>query len=144
MRVVDREGHQLGRFVAGVAEHQALVAGALVQVVVGRAVHALGDVGRLLVVGDQHRAALVVDAVVGVVVADALDGLARDVDVVDVGGRGDLAGQHHQAGVAQRFRGDARIFVLGEDRVQDGVGNLVGDLVRMALGDRLRGEEEVV
>ena len=32
VRVVDREGHQRFRFAAGVAEHQALIAGALVEV----------------------------------------------------------------------------------------------------------------
>ncbi len=107
VRVVDRRRHQLGRFVAGVAEHQALVAGAGVQVVVAGMVDALRDVVALLVVADHHRAALVVDAVLGVVVADALDGVARDLDVVDVRVGGDLAGQHHQAGVAQRLGGDA-------------------------------------
>ena len=109
---IDRQRHQLRRLVAGVAEHQALVAGALVEVEAAAFVHALRDVRRLLVVGDQHGAALVVDAVVGVVVADALDRLARDRLIVDHGVRGDLAGQHHQAGGAQRFRGDARVFVL--------------------------------
>src|SRR5258708_7060749 len=47
MRVVDREGHQRGRFIARVAEHQALVARPLVEVVVGRLVDAALDVGRL-------------------------------------------------------------------------------------------------
>jgi len=144
--VVDRRGHQLGRLVAGVAEHQALVAGADVQVVVAGAVHALGDVGTLLVVGHQHRAALVVDAVLGVVVADALDGVARDLDVVDVGAflGGDLAGQHHQARVGQRLGRDTGIGVLRQQGVQDGIGDLVGDLVGVAFRDRLGGEEIIV
>jgi hypothetical protein len=47
VRVVDRERHQLGVSLAGVAEHQALVAGALVEVEAFAFVHALGDVGRL-------------------------------------------------------------------------------------------------
>src|SRR6218665_1774552 len=85
VRVVDRRGHQLGRFVAGVAEHQALVAGAGVQMVVAGMVHALGDVVALLVVGHEHGAALVVDAVVGVVIADAPDGVARHLYVVHMG-----------------------------------------------------------
>jgi flagellar motor component MotA len=75
VRQVDRQRHQHRRLVAGVAEHQALVAGALVEVVVVGLVHALGDVRALLVVGHQHGAALVVDAVLGVVVADALQHL---------------------------------------------------------------------
>jgi hypothetical protein len=142
--VVDGRGHQLGRLVAGVAEHQALVAGAGVQVVVAGVVHALRDVVGLLVVADHHRAALVVDAVLGVVVADALDRVARDLDVVDVRVGGDLAGQHDQAGVGQRLGGHAAARVLREDRVEDRVGDLVRHLVRVAFGDRFRREEIVV
>ena len=143
MRVVDRRRHQLGRLVAGVAEHQALVAGTGVEMVVAGLVDALGDVVGLLVVADHDGTALVVDAVVGVVVADALDGVARDLDVVDVRVGRDLAGQHHEAGVAQRLGGDARARILREDRVQDGVGDLVRDLVGMAFRDGLGGEEEI-
>jgi hypothetical protein len=142
--VIDGRGHQLGRLVAGVAEHQALVASAEVQEVVRRTVHALGDVIALLVVSHQHGATLVVDAVVGVVVANALDGVARHLDVVDIGLGGDLTGQHHEARVAQRFSRDTREGVLLEDRVQDRVRDLVGDLVGMAFRDRFRGEEEIV
>ena len=112
VREIDRQRHQCRRLVAGIAEHQALVARALVEVVIGCAVHALRDVRALLVVGHQHRAALVVDAVFGVVVADALDGVARHLDVVDVRGGGDLARQHHQAGIGQRLRCHPRIRVL--------------------------------
>ena len=65
MRVVDRERHQRGRFVAGVAEHQALVAGALIEVIVGRLVDAALDVGRLAAVADHHRAAVGVEAQLG-------------------------------------------------------------------------------
>ena len=121
--VIDRRGHQLGRFVAGVAEHQALVAGTGVQVVVAGLVNALGDVIALLVVGHQHRAALVVDAVFGVVVANALDGVARHLDVVDVDvlTGGDLTRQYDQAGVDQGLRGDAGMRILLEDSIQDGV-----------------------
>ena len=144
VRVVDGRGHQLGRLVAGVAEHQALVAGAGVEVVVGRLVDALGDVVALLVVGHQHRAALVVDAVVGVVVADALDGVARHLDVIDHRVGGDLAGQHHQAGVGQCLGGHAAARVLRQQGVEDGVGDLVGHLVRVAFGNRFGSEEKAV
>src|SRR5574343_330026 len=141
VRQVDRQRHQRRGFVAGVAEHQALVAGALAEIVVVGLVDALGDVRALLVVGDQHGAALVVDAVVGVVVANALDRVAGDLDVIDVGVGGDFTGQHDQAGVAQGFGGNARMLVLGQDGVEDGVGNLVGDLVRMAFANGFGSEE---
>ncbi len=144
VRQVDRQRHQFRRFIARVTEHQALVARALVEVVVVRAVHALRDVRRLLVVGDQHRAALVVDAEVSVVVTNATDRIARDLDVVDVRGGGDFTREHDQTRVAQRFGGNAGVFVLREDGVEDRVGDLVGDLVRMAFGNGFGREEEVV
>jgi hypothetical protein len=144
VRIVDRRGHQLRGLVAGIAEHQALVAGAEVQVVVAGAIDALGDVVALLVVGDEHGATLVVDAVLGVVVADALDRVARDLDVVDVGLRGDFARKHDQAGVAQRLCGHARERILLEDRVQDRVGDLVCNLVRVTFRNGFGSEEEVV
>jgi hypothetical protein len=56
VRERDRRGHQLRRFVAGVAEHHTLVAGAA-------CVDALGDVARLLVDRRNHRAGVRVEAV---------------------------------------------------------------------------------
>jgi hypothetical protein len=50
-----------------------------------------------------------------------------------MGGGGDLPGQHHQAGVAQRLGGNAGARIFLEDGVQDGIGNLVRHLVRMAF-----------
>ena len=141
VRVVDGSRHQDRGLVAGVAEHQALVAGALVEVVVLGTVDALGDVGALFVVGNLDRAALVVDAVFGVVVADARDGVTGHADVVDVGLGGDFTGQQHQTGGAQGFGSHARLGVLGQQGVQDGVGDLVGDLVGVTFGDGLGGEE---
>ena len=49
----------------GVAEHQALVARALLFGF--GAIHALRDVGRLLLNGEHHAAGMAVEAVVGVV-----------------------------------------------------------------------------
>ena len=85
VRDVDRQRHELGGVVAGVAEHQALVAGALaVERVVAAlgalldgVVDALGDVRGLL--ADRHgdAARLAVEALGRRVVADAEDRLAR-------------------------------------------------------------------
>src|SRR6185369_15927083 len=110
----------------------------------GAFIHALRDVRRLLVVSDQHGATLVVDAVFGVVVADTLDGFARNLNIIHVRVRGDLAGEHHQTGVAQGFSGDAGFGILGQDGVQDGIGNLIGDLVRVAFGNGFRGKQVIV
>ncbi|MNN63358.1 hypothetical protein D3C81_1787320 [compost metagenome] len=104
----------------------------------------MGDVGRLLVVSNQHGATLVVDAVFGVVVPDAADGVPRNLDVVDVGGSGNFTGQNDQARVAQRFGCDTRVGVLREDGVQDRIGNLVGNLVGVPFGDGFGSEEKIV
>ena len=113
VREMDRHRHQHGGFVAGIAEHQPLVAGALVEEHALAFVHALRDVGRLLADGDQHRAGVVVEADLGRVVADALDGLARDLVVVDHRRGGDFAGDDAQTGGQQRLARHARMFVLG-------------------------------
>ena len=57
---------------------------------------------------------------------------------VDPGGGRDLAGDDRDAGLDQRFAGDARARVAGEQGVEHGVRDLVGDLVGMAFGDATR------
>ncbi len=136
VRVMDGGGHQDRGLVAGIAEHQALVAGTLLEVQAAAFIDALGDVLALLAVADLHRAALVIDAVFAVVVADAAQGFARDLAVVDIGAGGDLAGQQHETRGAQGLGGDARKLVLREDSVENRVRDLVGDFVRVALGHR--------
>ncbi len=114
MRQRDRQRHQLGGVLDGVAEHQALVARALeVQRVllaldarlVG-GVDALGDVGRLRADADVHAAGGAVEALVRRVVADLEDAVAHGVGDVGErflrGGR-DLADDVHLAGGDQRL-----------------------------------------
>ena len=112
VRVIDRERHQRGRFVARIAEHQALIARSLVEVVVGRLVDASLDVGRLPSVTHHDRAAIGVEAQFRVVVADLADRLARDPRVVVPDIRGDFAGQHDETRRDQRLGRDARVRIL--------------------------------
>jgi hypothetical protein len=144
VREVDGQRHEAFGLGTRVTEHEALVARALLEVQAAAFIHALRDVRRLLVVRDQHGATLVVDAVVGVVVADLLDGLAGHLLEIHHRVGGDFARHHHEAGVAQRLGGNARILVLREDGVEHRVGDLVRNLVGMAFGDRLGSEEKAV
>jgi hypothetical protein len=107
-------------------------------------VHALGDVRRLLVDRVDHRTGVVVKAVFGVGVADVFDRVARDARDIDVGFGRDLARDHDQAGVNERLAGDSPGGVVAHHRVENSVRNLVGDLVRVTLRDRFRGEQELV
>ena len=139
MGVGDGGGHQHVGFVAGVAEHQALVASALLLRAI--AVHALGDVRRLLADAGQYGAGRAVEADMGVVVADADHGIAHDLVEIHPRRRGDFASQDDDAGLDQGFAGDAGLGVFSNNGVQHGIGNLVGDFIRMPFGNGFRGEQ---
>ena len=146
---LDRHRHQRLGLRGRVAEHHSLVAGTFaVESVVGvpdpgldALVDALGDVGRLLVEGDQHGDRVAVVSDLAVVVTDLADRLADQFGHVDLGVGRELAGDHRHAGVDQGLAGDPRVRILLETGVEDGVRDLVGDLVRMAFGDRFGGEQ---
>jgi hypothetical protein len=138
MGVVDRRRHQLRRLAHRVAEHDALVAGALLLAVGG--IDALGDVGRLLVQVILHLERLPMEA--ALVVADVANAFAGDVlDPVDHRLRpAHLAADDQPVGRGEAFAGHPALGRFGEEGVEHRVRDAVADLVRMALGDRLGGE----
>ena len=136
----DRQGHQLGGFAAGEADHHPLVAGA--QFVVAL-IHAHGDIRRLLLDADEGAAGFVVEAVVGVGIADLFDRLADHGLEVHVRRGRDLTQDQHDAGGRRRLARHAGVGVLAQDCVQDRVRDLVAHLVRVPLGHRL-GREQVL
>ncbi len=140
MGVADRGGHKLLRFVAGKAEHHALIACAGGFVVIGR-VYAHGDILGLLVYGGQHGAGVSVEASLRGVVADVQQGAASDLGDIHVAVAGDLAGHQDHAGSSQGFTGHAGHGVLRQKGVQNAVRDLVADLVGMSLGDGFRGKD---
>ena len=125
-------------------------------------VDAHGDVGRLAV--QQH---LDIGAVIGeavLVVADVLHHIARDLgDLLAVddrlravfleqrrlaaafAGDDDLVGGGQrlatEPGIHQAVVGDAELDVVLDEGVENRIGNLVADLVRMPFGDGLAGEK---
>ena len=149
VRQPDRHRHQLGGLARGVAEHQALVAGALVIERIAarplarleRVIDALGDIRRLRADRDRDAAGAAVEPDVGRVVADAGDAVAHDGRDVDVAARRDLARDVHEARGHERLDGDARRRIDGQQRVEDRVADLVADLVGVTLGDGLGREK---
>ena len=127
----DGQRHQLGRLVAGVAEHHALVARTgprrrwCSSAMSGLWPSMIGD----------DTAGVAVKAVLGAVIADGADDLARRAGDVHVAAGRDLAHDVDEAGGAGRLAGHAGTGVLRQDGVEDGVGDLVADLVGMPLGD---------
>src|SRR5438128_2744892 len=75
------------------------------------------------------------------IVAGLLDRVPDDVAHLNVGIGGDLADDKRQAGSDRRLAGDPPQRIPGHDGVEDRVRDLIGDLVRMSFGDRLRREE---
>ena len=53
-------------------------------------------------------------------------------------------GDDHDAGLDQGFAGDAPARVGRQDRIEHRIGDLVGDLVRMAFGNRFGGKRETL
>ena len=106
----DGEWHILWRLIGGIAKHDPLVSRAVI--LEGAMVETLGNVGGLLFNGDEDVAGLVVKALLRVVVANVLDGIADDFLVVELGLGRDLAKDHDHARLGSRLAGDLRRRVL--------------------------------
>ena len=148
VRQRDGERHQLRRFIAGIAEHQPLVAGAGLQpfliaavLRLHRAVHPHGDVGGLLMNGGHNGAAIAVKAVFGPVVADLPHGSADNLLNIHLRAGGDLAEHTDQPRGAEGFARHAGERILPQQFVENGVGNLVADFVGVPLGHRFAGKK---
>ena len=141
VRVVDRRRHQLRRLVRRVPEHHALIAGALFEKAALSLCHPLRNVRRLAMDADHHLGVVGAESDSGLVVADPPDRIEGHLLPVDFGAGGDFAGNDHQVGGRQRLAGDPAFGILGETGVENRVGNLVADLVGMALRDRFRSED---
>ncbi len=137
MRQLDWHGHQFGRFVARVAEHHALVAGAA-------GINAHGDVRRLALYRGHDGAGFGVEAILATVVADIVDYAARDRVVVEDAAEflldGDFTGDDNETGGQQRFAANPPHGVDAQYGVQHGVGNLVGNFIGVSLGNGFRGK----
>jgi hypothetical protein len=143
--VIDGRGHQVRRLRAGEAEHEPLVAGALLGVLLAFRVlliHALRDVRALRRqrVHDMHAAR--VEGFARVDVTNLLDRAPHHLVVIEIGLGRDLARDDDEVRFHHRLARDAAVLVLRQAGVEDRIGNRIGDLVGMPLGDRF-GRENV-
>ena len=110
--VGERNGkrHIIWGLVGSIAKHDTLVTRAMI---LERAmVKTLGDIGRLLLNGDEDVASLVVKALGRVVVADVLDGITDNLLIVELGLGRDLAKDHDHARFGCRLTGNLGRGVL--------------------------------
>jgi hypothetical protein len=77
----------------------------------------------------------------GFVVPDLPDHAPRDGIHVDVGGGRDLPTHEHEPGGDEGLTGNVGVWVFLEKCIEDGVGDAIGDLVRVPFCDGLRREE---
>ena len=130
---VEREGHVVGRLVAGVTEHHALVAGALL-LDLALAVDTAVDVVALLVHGREDTARVGVKLVLAPGVAYLGNRAAGHVGQVHIVVAAHLARNHHLPGGDQR---------LASHLVENGVAYLVGDFVGVSFRHRFGGEKVI-
>jgi hypothetical protein len=136
--------HQRFVLVGGVTKHDTLVTGADVfQRLGAHTVDALADIRRLLVQANQNFASVTVQAIFFGVEADVLADLSHDRFVVNLGGGGDFTENHHHVRLGGGFAGNFSVRILGQDGIQDAIGDLIGEFVRVTLVDGLGREEEV-
>lgn len=133
--------HQAFGFVGGIAEHVSLVTStdflwSLTDV------DSLSDIWGLLLNSNQDIASLVVEALGGIVEADSLDGSTDDGLVVNDGLGGDFSKNHNQTSLAASFTSNHGIWVLGQAGIQNGVGDLIAELVWVSFRDAFGSEQE--
>ena len=131
---VEGERHVIIGLPAGIAEHHPLVAGTLF-VFVGP-VDAAVDIGRLLVNGIEDPAGIPFKTVLPLGIPDGIDDAARNLGHIDVCLRLDLACHDNLAGGHKGFNGYFRFGVECQELVDHGIGDLVGDLVRVTFRNR--------
>ena len=127
------------------AKHEALIAGALLGVFFALGVllvHALRNVSALRRQRIHDVDAVGVERLGRINVADLLDRRAHHLVVVEIGLGRNLACDNDQVGFHHRLARHAAVFVLRQTGVEDGVGNRIGNLVRMTLSHRL-GRENI-
>ena len=129
------------RLVHRIAEHDSLIARALVLVAAG--INAHGDVGRLRMQVALHLHIRPVKSLL--LVADVLHAFPRYLldALKHRAGAADFAANHHPVGGGKRLAGHPAYGVLRQKGVKHSIRNPVAELVGMALRNRFGGEDVV-
>ena len=94
--------------------------------------------------GVEHGAVAAVEAEVGRVVTDIEHRAVSYILEIDPRGGRDLAGDDRHACFDHRFHRPLRAHIRPEEGVEHGIVDRICNLARVAFGDGLRSEEEVV
>jgi hypothetical protein len=139
------EGHQLGGLIGGITKHVTLITGTNLFWFLGEvAMDTLGDIGGLLL--DVNKDFTVVSIETNIVrdEPNGPAGVTNDLLVVNIGLGGDLSEDHDHVGLGAGLAGNLAVRVLGKAGIENGIRDLVAELVGVALVDGLGGEKEGV
>ena len=141
MGVLDGRRHEFRSLQRGIAEHDALVTGAI-------AVHALRDVRGLLVdvivnldLFPMELLLLIAD-VAHAIADDAVDSLHHGMGRL-FRGQADLAADHHAVRRGEGLACHAGVRLFGQEGIKDSIRDAVADFVGVALRDGL-GRKDIV
>ena len=145
----DGGGHELRGFIGGVTEHDTLVPRPLLRAVLTlcrASIHTLGNIralggeviGNIQSLGIEHR------VISGRGIADGAHDITHDFFIIEHGLGCNLAGQDNVPVFYERFASNAAGRVLSKAGVNNGVGDEVGNLIRMPLTNGLGGENAVI
>ena len=87
--------------------------------------------------GGDHRTSLRIETKRCVCVSDRGDGAAHNRREIYIRLGGDFAGDECQPSSQECFASYAAVTIFFKTRIENGVGNLIGDFVRMPFSHRL-------
>lgn len=133
---LESEGEELRGLIGSITEHDTLVTST--KLLKGLfVVQTLSNIGGLLLNGDEQVEGLVVETLGRVIVTNVLDGIADNLLVVELGLGGDLTENHDHTSLGGGLASDLGKGVLSQAGIEDGIRDLIGDLVRVTLTDGL-------
>merc|ERR1740121_2237573 len=141
--------HTVLRLIASIAEHDSLVASTYVEVILAH-VHSPCNVRALLVYAHHDLTSLVAQALAvnaGEIIHVRIKAYLRhdstdDLLVIDLSLCGDLPSDNHHVVLGRCLASDFAFGIVCQAGIQDSIGNLIAELIRVALVHRLRGEQE--
>lgn len=133
--------HHFGCLIGGISEHVSLISST--NFFDGASfMNSLSNIGALLFDGDQNVASLVIESLGRIIESDSLNGITDDLLVINLGLGGNFTENEDHSSLGCGFTSNFAVWVFGEASIQNGVGDLIADLVRVSLSYALRGEEK--
>jgi len=98
----------------------------------------LCDIGGLLLNGNQNVASLVVETFLGIIVANILDRISDNFLVIELSLGSNLTKDHNHTSLGGGLASNLGKRILPQAGVEDGIRDLISDLIWVALSYRLR------